>query len=155
MNLPLDIGLHRLGQAIGERILPALGDTFAIEAARLGVLLLTISANAIDDAAALRVDENRDMRALFAQTAPILIDAALAAALEQAAASHDPGLRISELDVENDRLRRLLIVTHAAVEVQDDTAGVDIAQKIWRMLASFEARRAPQSHVPPLAVSAA
>jgi hypothetical protein len=148
MSVPLDTALHRVAGALTERIVPALDDSFAIETARLAGMLLRISANAIDDAAQLRVDENADMRSLFATANPIVTDAGLAVRLGDAAASRDPGLRISLLDVENDRLRLLLVALHAQVEQQDGDAARAIAQQIWRMLKTFEARRAPEVQPP-------
>jgi hypothetical protein len=154
MSMPIDTTLHRIADVYREQIMPVLDDGFAIETARLGGMLLTLSANAVDDAAALRVDENADMRALFAQARDVVADAALAASLAEATESRDPGLRVSELDAENDRLRRLLVSTHAQVELQDDDAARETARQIWRMLAAFETRRAPRLQVASAGASA-
>lgn len=144
MSVPLDIALRRIGEALSDRVVPALEDGFAIETARLANMLLTMSANAIEDAAALRVDENAAMRGLFADSAAVVADSAFAARLSQAAGSRDPGLKISELDAENGRLRTLLVALHAQVETQSDAKALAVAQRIWRMLRDFEARRAPR-----------
>ena len=138
MNLTLETSLHGISRALTERIVPALTDPFAAEAARLAKILLTISANAVDDAAAIRVAENARLRALFGAAAGA-VEPALAADLAAAAASQDPGLRISELDAENGRLRALLVRLHAAAE------GQALERQIWAMLADFEAARAPRT----------
>lgn len=145
MSLPLDLTLRRVAEAMAARIVPALDDAFALETARLAGMLLTIAANAADDAAALRVDENAAMRALFADAATAIPHGDLAASLREAAASRDPGLRLSALDGENDRLRRLLIALHAQVDAGDDDRARQVGERIWQLLDTFEARRAPLS----------
>ena len=124
-----------------ERIAPAVEDKFAAETARLAEMLLTLNAGWVDDAAAIRVAENAQIRALFAEAAPVIADAVLAGHIAEAAGSRDPGLKISELDRESNRLRRLLAELHAHV---DEIGAQNFSQRIWRALAEFEAARAPR-----------
>ena len=107
MNLTLETLLHGVAATLRDRIAPAIEDSFAIEASRLAAMLITISANAVDDAAAARVWENAALRALFADAQPAF-GGDLARRLGEAALSADPGLKISELDRENARLRTIL-----------------------------------------------
>jgi hypothetical protein len=144
MNLTIETTLHGIAIALRERIAPAIDDAFVGEVARLTALLLTISANAVDDAAAVRVWENAALRALFADGRS-LVDDDLARRLDQAADSVDPGLRISELDRENGRLRRLLVELHAAVDANESSQKQLFSAKIWRFLREVEDRRAPRS----------
>lgn len=142
MTLSIEASLRAAADALRDRIAPALDDPFAIEAARLAGQLLAIAANAVDDAAALRVAENAAIRALFADA--VSDDAGLSNRLAAAAAAHDPGLRLSELDAENARLRLLLVDLHVHVETRADEAARATDARIWRLLKAIEANRAPR-----------
>lgn len=92
-------------------------------------------------AAARRVEENRALRELFARALPAVEEPGLRARLEEAAASQDPGLRVSELEQENGRLRALLIELHAHVEEQPGADARRIEEAIWAELAASTGRR--------------
>ena len=143
MRLTLETSLHRIGQMLAERIAPELTTDFVAQSARLSGGMLNICANWVDDAAAIRVEENAAIRKVLGQAAG-LADGDLAARLSQSAASTDPGLRISELDQENHRLRQLLVEAHAWLEEQkgDDARG--LVQQIWQLLEDIELKRAPR-----------
>jgi hypothetical protein len=144
MNLSIDNALHGIAELQRDRIGPAIADSFAAQMARLSCMLLTISANWVDDAVELRVEENAAIRALLGEAAALL-NAPLTERLQQASRSSDPGLRISALDVENHRLRGLLIEAHAAVECRaNDPALLSLDQSIWQFLETTEAKRAPR-----------
>ena len=68
----------------------------------------------------------------------------LPAQLKAAAASTDPGLKISVLDTENHRLRCLLVKAQAALEEINAPAAHALDQRIWRLLEEIEAKRAPR-----------
>lgn len=104
-------------------------------------LLLTNIREELDRIAERRVDENRALRALFAQAAPDVADAALRARLVEAADSQEASLRISALDASNEALRRLAIELHAYVETQDAPAARRIEALLWRELAASTERR--------------
>ena len=144
MNLTLETLLHGVAATLRDRSAPAIEDSFAIEASRLAAMLITISANAVDDAAAARVWENAALRALFADAQPAF-GGDLARRLGEAALSADPGLKISELDRENARLRTILVELHAAVENADNDQACKLDARIWRLLRETEERRAPRS----------
>ncbi len=144
MNLTIETTLRGIAHMLRERIAPAVNDKFAGETARLAEMLLTLSAGWVDDAAAIRVAENAKIRALFAESGSVITDVDLARRIVEAAASRDPGLKISELDQESNRLRRLLAELHAHVEASDDKRARDFSQRIWRALSDFEATRAPR-----------
>ncbi len=144
MNLSIDNALHGIAELQRDRIGPAVGDSFAAQMARLSCLLLRISANWVDDAVELRVEENAAIRDLLGEAA-VLLDAPLTKRLQEASGSSDPGLRISVLDVENHRLRGLLIEAQAAVEGRaSDPAASSLDQRIWQFLEGTEAKRAPR-----------
>ena len=142
MNLTIHNALHGIEQLLRERIAPEIGDPFAAQMARLSCMLLRISANAVDDAAEVRVQENAAIRAILGDAAR-LMEGEIATRLEDAARSSDPGLKLSVLDAENHRLRGLLVEAQAALETSNDAALQALAQSAWRLLEDIEARRAP------------
>lgn len=142
MNLTLETTLHGIADALATRIAPALDDTFAREAARLAVMLTKIAALAVDDAAAIRAEENAALRALFADAADS-VEVDLAAMLREASGSVDTSLRISDLDRENARLRRILIALHAVIETCTDATAKAFDHRIWSLLENAEMARAP------------
>jgi hypothetical protein len=143
MNLTIDSALHGVRELLRDQIGPAVGDAYAAQMTRLAGRLMNICANWVDDAAVLRVEENAEIRAVLGDAAGN-VDSALAAALTEAARSCDPGLRISELDRENHRLRTLLVSTQTQLELQQGTAARAMDQRIWRLLEATEERRAPR-----------
>lgn len=135
--------LQGVGKALREDIVPSIDDRFASEAARLAALLVNISANDVDDAAAARIWENAALRELFADAAS-LPSGSLAPRLSEASRSVEPGYKISELDVENGRLRNLLVELHSFVEVSNEPAAHALNQRIWKLLISSHERRTPR-----------
>ena len=144
MILSIETALRGVADMLRTRIAPAIDDKFAGETARLADLLLVLNAGWVDDAAAIRVAENASIRALFADAGTEVADAALAACIAEAAVSRDPGLKISDLDAESDRLRTLLAELHAHVEDIDSESARDFSARFWRALADFESARAPR-----------
>jgi len=142
-NLTLDNALHGIRELLADRISPEIADPFAAQMARLSCILLKISANAVDDAAELRVEENAAIRAILGEAAA-LVDQPLADQLCNAAGSTDPGLKLSVLDGENHRLRFLLVEAQEALEALSDNVAQALDQRIWRLLEDIEAKRAPR-----------
>jgi hypothetical protein len=144
MRLTAATVLEGVADALRDQIAPGLEDAFAKEAARMAQALIAIAGRAGDDAAAIRVEENARMRALFAQAAGVVAGGDLAARLREAAGSADPGLRIGELDAETGRLRLLLVELQDALEDSGEPAAQALGQAIWRALRDFEMARAPR-----------
>jgi hypothetical protein len=142
-NLTLDNALRGVEELLRDRISPAIGDPFAAQMARLSCMLLHICANGVEDAAELRVEENAAIRRLLREAAE-LVPAPLASRLHEAAASADPGLKISVLDDENQRLRVLLVSAQTILETSKDGAALTLDQRIWQLLEVAEAKRAPR-----------
>jgi hypothetical protein len=141
MNVSIETLLTGVAQALNERITPELRD-YTADTARLAAIIVNIAAKSFDDAAALRVAENAGIRAVFAD-AHELIGGELGGRLAAAARAGDPSLRVSDLDAENARLRRLLVELHAEVDRREDASAQALGQRIWRLLRDNEARRAP------------
>jgi hypothetical protein len=144
MILTIETALASIAHMLGERIGPAVTDSFAGETVRLAELLLTLNAGWIDDAAAIRVAENVQIRALFADARVVIANAGLAARIAEAAGSGDIGLKISELDQESNRLRGLLAELHAHVDNCEGNGTREFSQRIWRALRDYETARAPR-----------
>jgi hypothetical protein len=141
MNVSIETLLMGVAQALNEKLLPELRD-YTADSARLAALIVEIAAKSVDDAAALRVAENAGIRALFSD-AYAFVGGELGGRLAAAAQGDDPGLRISELDAENARLRQLLVELHAEVDNRDGAEAQETGRRIWRLLRDMEARRAP------------
>lgn len=142
-NLTTENALVGLGEFLRDKVAPAVTDPFVAPMTRLSGMLLRICTNAVDDAAEIRVEENAAIRAILGEAAA-LVAAPLADELTAAAASADPGLKISVLDAESHRLRGMLVSAHTAVEANTDPAARALDQKIWRFLETTEAIRAPR-----------
>jgi hypothetical protein len=142
-NLTLDNALHGVEELLRDRISPAIDDPFAAQMARLSGILLRICANGVDEAAELRVEENAAIRMILGEAAE-LVPALLASRLQEAAASADPGLKISVLDAENHHLRALLVSAQTVLENNKDGASLSLDQRIWQLLEAAEAKRAPR-----------
>lgn len=142
MNFTISSAVKGVGELLRTRILPEIGDDYAANMARMACSVLAISANWVDGAAELRVEENARLRALLGKAAPI-VGGELAVRLAEAAGSADPGLKISVLDRENDRLRRLLVGAHGVIEglAGEEARGLDA--EIWGTLEAIEMARAP------------
>ena len=132
----LGLSTQRLAMGIADQ-----GAAFAQGTIGLIGTVLTMSAKEYERGADIRFTENNDMRALFAELAPGVDDAALKAELESAAAAKDASLRISDLNASNYALRRLL--TRLQVHAEDN--GARAAEKrIWAVLKAMADRRLVQ-----------
>ena len=117
--------------------------TSGYERASLAVLsgMLGSVRRELEHGIARRVEENAALRALFRDACADVEDAALRGRLESAAASVDPGLAASELDLRNAELRALLIELHVAVEESRAPAARRIEAAIWAELVASTERR--------------
>lgn len=142
MKPDVDVTLQLIAASLITEIAPKISDDYTQRNSMLTMMLLQIAAEEWDRAAARRVEENRALRGLFAEAAPEIGDPDLRARLEAASAEEDEGLRISELNRGNDRLRTLLIELHAHVEEIDTEAARRIETAIWQELRASTQRRA-------------
>jgi len=129
----LGLTAQKIAQGFGEQ-----GAAFAAGQAGLIGLVLGMSAAEYDRAAEVRVAENADLRALFAELAKDAPDAVLRGKLETSASSKDESLRISALNHANDALRRLL--TEAMIDAESRGAKAS-ERRIWTVLQAMAARR--------------
>jgi hypothetical protein len=104
-------------------------------------MMLTCIREELDRIASRRVEENRALRALFADAAPGIEEPRLRERLARAGAESDDDLRISALEARNAALRDLLIELHAHVEAEDSPEARRVEASIWRELAASTLRR--------------
>jgi hypothetical protein len=138
--------IEGIEETLRDRIAPLLADQpFAANDLRMALSLLAIVRLGRDDDVALKVEENRRLREIFADAAGSVTDPELAARTADAGRSQDPGLRISELDAETGRLRKLLVELHDHVDNRDDEQAKGISQAIWLALREIEMPRAARA----------
>ncbi|MBI2964363.1 MAG: hypothetical protein HYY35_11460 [Deltaproteobacteria bacterium] len=123
-------------------VAPALGDAYLRSNVEVIAALMAAAAEEYDRAAHLRVEENRAMRAIFADAAPLLDEGTLRARLAAAAAETDESLRVSDLNAANGRLRALLIELHALVEERVEDWAARIRKAVGAELRASAQRRA-------------
>ena len=131
--------VNQLLQTTGMQLAGIAAPTaYAQGSAGLMTGLLMISAAEYDRAAETRVADNAEMRALFAELAAKVKDAALKTQVEAAAATKDASLRISALNAANAELRKVLIALQTHVE---DTGDRDAQKRVWAVLNASAQRR--------------
>jgi hypothetical protein len=133
--------LERLMQALLTEIAPAVSPPYRQASVTMQAMMLAAIREEIDRAASRRVDENRALRALFGDAAPVVTDAALQGRLAAAARSVDESLLVPALEASNRALRALLIELHAHVETLGGEAARRLEAAIWRELAASTERR--------------
>lgn len=126
---------------LGE-VAPAVGDAYVQGQVEAIAALIAAAADEYDRAAHVRVEENRRLRKLFADTAPLVSDPALRATLSVAAETIETSFRIADLNALNDRLRALLIDLHAFVESCGEEWASRANRAIWAELRTAAAARA-------------
>jgi hypothetical protein len=133
--------LERVMQSLLGDLMPNVQPSYRQASVLIHAMMIGAIREELDRAAARRVEENRALRALFAEAAPAVADAALRERLAAAAAAGDDSLLVPALEEGNRALRSLLIELHAHVE---GLAGGDarrIEAAIWRELAASTERR--------------
>jgi hypothetical protein len=108
--------------------------------AALGALLLA-TREEFERGAARRIEENRVLRGLFAESLGAVEDGDLRPRLENAAHGADEDFTIGGLEAANAALRGLLVELHAHVETLDTPAAQRIDEAIWSELVASTERR--------------
>jgi hypothetical protein len=131
-----------LAARMGSVYAPDLKSPYLAGSAGLTAAVLTMVAEEGDRTAHRLVEENRAIRAIFADAAALSLGGALAEQLTTLAAGDDADLRVSALQAQNDALRRALVDLHAFVEGETGEAARAIDAAIWRELSASTGRRA-------------
>ena len=130
--------LNKSADQLMGQLAPALNAQYSQGAAAVMAILMKFAAKEYERGADIRAVENADMRALFAELAPRVGDAALRKIVEGAAATSDTSLAISALNAANHDLRRVLIALQ--VWAEDNGTREDL-QRIWSVLKASADRR--------------
>jgi hypothetical protein len=133
--------LDELVRSLMHNVAPALPTSWAQADVMRHSLLLQVVEQEFDRAAAWRVDDNAALRVLFGEASAVVVDSAMKQRLNQACASADASLRVSDLDAANQGLRGLLTELHAHVEALDGPQARALEARIWRELAASTVRR--------------
>lgn len=141
MKPEVDVVLGGFMGTLLTEVAPQLGGEYSLGSVGLIAMTIGMAAQEFDRAADIRIAENREMRALFAEAATLVEESGLKARLSEAAALSDTSFRVSALNAANDALAALLIDLQAAVEeTRAGWAGV-FETKIWDYLAAAAERR--------------
>lgn len=139
MNPPVDAVLRDIAQQISEEICPSI-DGYHRGTLSMAAVMLSMAADEWDVAASNRVAENRAIRALLKEGAPMVSDDMAARHCELASRSDDD-LRISALDRANAPLRAALIELQVVLETQPGYDAGALLEKIWSELKVSTERR--------------
>ena len=129
------------GHLLAE-IAPRLAEDYAQKTTGVVAGLLLAAAEEWDRAAARRVEENRSLRVLFADAAPIVRSAGLRSRLVAASRGEDEDLRVAPLEKANAALRELLIDLQAHIETLQSEEALRLDERIWEELRASVTRRA-------------
>jgi hypothetical protein len=133
-----------LGVAAGHLLLKtaaALGPGYEQSSVSVIGLMLTQLAEEFERAAARRVEENRELRRIFAGAVDVVADDDLRGKLALATRGEDANLAVSALEQGNCELRALLIELHVHVEGLDTPPARKLEGEIWRELVASTERR--------------
>lgn len=122
-------------------VAPNVSPSYRQSSVGVTALLLGMVREEWDRAASRRFAENETLRALFRDASSAVSDTDLRRRLEEAEATRDASLLVSDLDRSNDALRALLIELHAHVELQTGPEARRIENEIWRELVASTERR--------------
>ncbi len=123
------------------RVLPTISPAYHQGTIAMIAGALSIVGEEWDRAASWRVAENKRLRELFREAAPVVSDSVLRQRLLVLAETPDDDLRISALMANNSALRATLIELHEHVESSQSPDARRVEAVIWLELAESTERR--------------
>jgi hypothetical protein len=136
---------HFLGVVAAQlmmNIAPSLATSYEQSNATMIAVMLLSLGEEMERAASRRIEENREMRRIFAEAVAIVSDAGLRSKVEAAALEQDTSYTVSDLERANSELRSLLIELHEHIESLKSEPARHIEEMIWHeLVASTERRR--------------
>ncbi len=124
------------------RVAPAISPAYHQGTIAMIATMLAIAGEEWDRGASWRVEENKRLRELFREAAPVVKDTGLRMKLDELIETRDDDLRISALTANNSALRAGLIELHRYVESMESAGARRVEAAIWKeLLASTERRR--------------
>jgi len=124
------------------RVAPAISPAYHQGTIAMIATMLAIAGEEWDRGASWRVEENKRLRELFREAAPVVKDTGLRMKLDELIETRDDDLRISALTANNSALRAALIELHRYAESMESAGARRVEAAIWKeLLASTERRR--------------
>jgi len=143
MKPDTDFLLRSLASVLRTQILPLMDSKYVqSDILLITQFLLALSAD-YESAAFCRIEENRELRELFAEASTYVTETNLKNRLYKAINSKDVDFKISSLDKCNQELFKILIDLHAHIETLEGEEGGRIEQTIWKVLKMKIMRRLP------------
>jgi hypothetical protein len=123
-------------------IAPSLATSYQQSNATMIAVMLLSLGEEMERAASRRIEENREMRRIFAEAVCVVSDVGLRSKVEAAALEEDTSYTVSDLERANSELRSLLIELHEYIESVLSDPARHIEAMIWsELVASTERRR--------------
>ena len=107
----------------------------------LTALLMGYVSEEFERGAARRIEENRELRKLFSESAKVVQDESLKNRLKEASDREDKDYRISSLDRTNCDLQEMLIELHSHIETLEGEDARQVEKSIWAALENWTRRR--------------
>jgi hypothetical protein len=143
MKPDTDFMLRAIAAELGSRIYPEVETSYGKANLEQIIQLLVALAEDFDTTASRRIEENKQIRLLFAEAMGSVGNDDLKMRLEKAANETETDYRISALDKINQNLFALLRELHEHVETLEGDDERKLEQAIWQALQMKIMRRVP------------
>jgi hypothetical protein len=121
--------------------MPSLGTDMEKKTMAQMAYLMIAATEDFDRGASRRIEENKQLRRLFAEAIPVVTDQDLIHRLEKASNSTEEDFKVSALDKINQDFRALFIDLHRHVETMENEKAAALEKKLWIELAASVKRR--------------
>ena len=133
--------LQAVATALITDYVPAMTAEKAQAELGLFALLIGVVSEEMERGIARRVEENGELRGLFAESLSVVEDQDLKSRLSKAAENEETDYRVSALDKVNCDLLELLTELHAHVEGLKGEGAREVDEAIWKALENWTRRR--------------
>jgi len=121
--------------------IPSLGTDMEKKTMAQMAYVMMAAAEDFDRAASRRIEENEQLRHLFAEAISVVTDQGLIKRLEKASNSTEEDYKVAALDKNNQILRSLFIDLHRHLETLEGEKAKKLEKKLWFELAASVKRR--------------
>ena len=133
--------LQAVATALITEYVPAMTADKAQAELGLFALLIGVVSEEVERGTARRVEENKELRRLFAASLSVVQDEDLKSRLSKAAEGEEMDYRVSVLDKANCDLLELLTELHGYVEALEGEGAREVEEAIWKALENWTKRR--------------
>lgn len=133
--------LQAVATALISEYVPAMTAEKAQAELGLFALLIGVVSEEMERGTARRVEENKELRGLFAEALSVVEDEGLKNRLSKAAEGEETDFRVSALDKANCDLLELLTEFHGHVEGLEGEGARKVEEAIWKALEDWTKRR--------------